>query len=181
MKLSILWLCGLSLACSKTSSEVAAPHEAVAPSPIEAEAPGEPASATAPPGTERLAARLGARHTADLPTEDELARYPDFAASLRWIATHDPRMIARARALGLLRFDDGPQTRALLLSILDAPAAHPSLRAAAIVGSGGLGLDAELRARLDRATQDPDPRVRAAAQARLSPRVEERAAPATGP
>ncbi|MEM7157126.1 MAG: hypothetical protein AAF799_30010 [Myxococcota bacterium] len=129
-------------------------------------------SATDPASLESLRVRLRARHTEDLPTPQELARTPGAAESLRHLATHDERMNVRVRALSLLRFDASEATRSLLVEVIEDPAMHPSLRAAAIVGSGALPLEGELGDLVDEATGDSDPRVsRAASERQAAPDV----------
>ena len=136
--------------------------------------PATPESSASDPGSVKaLGVRLRARHTEDLPTPQELAGMPGAAESLRTLATTDERMNVRVRALSLLRFDGSGATRALLVETLEDPSTHPSLRAAAIVGSGALPLSGPLGDLVDEATRDPDPRVsRAASERQAAPDVE---------
>jgi hypothetical protein len=142
---------------------------AVACSPASREEPPTEATADAPPSAEAIASLLGARHVEDLPDEATLARHEDPAAALRWIASHDGRMVIRARALSSLRFYDDDATRAHLLEVLRSDDAHPVLEAAAAEGTARLTLDDELRQALASARAGGDPRVERAVDARLAP------------
>jgi hypothetical protein len=98
-----------------------------------------------------------------------LARHEDAEESLAWLAEHGGRMVIRVRALDALRFYAGDATRQVLLRVLTSTDVHPALRAAAITGSGGFDLDAdaELRAAVEQASRDQDPRIARAVGRRL--------------
>ncbi len=142
-------------------------RESRAPNLRAALGPATTGLANAPEGVVRLTAHLRARHARDLPRPAHLASYNDAASALRWIATHDRRMIVRARALATLQYDASDATRSLLLGVLRDRSAHASLRAAAIMGTEGLSMTEPLRTELAAAQRDRDPRVRHAAEQAL--------------
>ena len=135
--------------------------------PAEAEATDD-RYADAPEGTGTIASLLMAHHTEDLPDAETLHAHPEAEASLLWLADHGDRLVLRVRALAALRFFSGPDTRAAVLRFLGDGAAHPTLRAAAATGSGGLALDDELRGALENARASGDRRVELAVDARLA-------------
>lgn len=118
----------------------------------------------APEGSDVLAQRLLARHTRDLPRPDEVADAVS-ASRLRWLAEHHPRVVVRARALLLLAPHRDPDTRALVLRVLDAEV--PALvHAAALRACASWPLDAALRSRLRRFADHADPRLSGPVRAR---------------
>ncbi|HZO13824.1 MAG TPA: hypothetical protein VFB62_11220 [Polyangiaceae bacterium] len=125
--------------------------------------------AGAPKSARSIAQLLMARHKQDLPGKETLAHYDDAEASLAWLADHGGRMVLRVRALASLRFYTGDTTRQVLLHVLTSPDSHAALRAAAITGSGGLDLDrdAELRAAVEQAARQDDPRIARAVERRM--------------
>ena len=121
---------------------------------------------TAPAGTDALAARLRARHVRDLPRAETL-RAPLDLARLRWLAEHDRWLVVRTRALLLLGTDPAPDTRALILRVLDST--QPAIvRAAALRATEAWSLDRGLRDRLQRLAGEADPRLSEPARCRLT-------------
>jgi hypothetical protein len=120
---------------------------------------------TMPADLETIATLLNARHTEDLPSAEQLARYPSAEASLQHLALHGKTMLLRTRASILLRHFGSAETGALLLAIVGDPQAHPALRAAAVTGLGGQPLDdrPEQLEAVVAALADADPRVGIAA------------------
>jgi len=136
---------------------------------VSAQSPADGSNATlrgAPAGTEALATRLRARHVRDLPRAESL-RDPRDLARLRWLAEHHRWLVVRARALLLLAHDTSPDTRSLVLRVLDS-SAPAIVRAAALRATTSWALDAALRARLERATREDDPRLSEPARLRLT-------------
>lgn len=140
----------------------------IAPAWVSAQSPTESATELrgAPEGTETLAMRLRARHVRDLPRAETL-RDPADLARLRWLAEHHRRLVVRTRALLLLAHDTSPDTRALVLRVLDS-SAPAIVRAAALRATEAWPLDAALRTRLERAAREDDPRLAEPARLRLS-------------
>jgi hypothetical protein len=120
---------------------------------------------TMPADLETITALLSARHTEDLPSAEQLARYPSAEASLQHLAQHGKTMLLRTRASMLLRYFGSAETGALLIAIVGDPQAHPALRAAAVTGLSGQPLDdrPEQMERVVAALADADPRVGIAA------------------
>lgn len=166
-----LWMCCLDfllipailvMACQAGPSE-----------PLDAptgDAEGESERASVEPGTvpadlDTITSLLKARHTEDLPSAEQLARYPSAEASLQQLAQHGDTMLIRTRALLLLRHFHSDATGVLLLDILADAQAHPALRAAAVSGLAGQPLEdrPEQLAIVVAALGDRDPRVGLAA------------------
>jgi hypothetical protein len=116
----------------------------------------------------KLARRLAVRHTEDLPGADELRELEGAVASLVWVAGNADTMVVRARALALLRHVPSPEGRAALVSHLQPPSPHPTLRAAAVRGLEPFDGDADVLALLTAALRDGDLRVAHAAATVLS-------------
>lgn len=124
--------------------------------------------AESPPDLDTIAALLRARHADDLPSADDLRKYPSAEASLQQLATHGETMLVRTRALRLLEHYASDSTHALLIEIVGGKA-HPALRAAAIEGLAGQPLDRlpDTLALVAAALEDGDPRIGLAAVATL--------------
>jgi hypothetical protein len=122
-------------------------------------------SGAAPADLEAIAKLLQARHVEDLPSAEQLARYPSAEASLQQLAQHGESMVVRTRALLLLRHFDSASSGVLLLGIVGDAQAHPALRAAAVTGLAGQPLDErpEQFEMVVAALADGDPRVGLAA------------------
>ncbi len=119
----------------------------------------------APADLETIRSLLQARHAEDLPSAEQLGKYPSAEASLRTLAEHGETMALRVRALALLEHFDSAATGELLTRVVTDLAAHPALRAAALTGMTGQPLDQQ-PARLPgvvAALRDADPRVQTAA------------------
>lgn len=155
------WVCWVLAACQAGPAEpLDAPTEQAE---ADEQASVEPGSM--PADLETIAALLSARHTEDLPSAEQLARYPSAEASLQHLAQHGETMLLRTRASMLLRHFDSAETGVLLIAIVGDPQAHPALRAAAVTGLGGQPLDdrPEQLEVIVAALADADPRVGIAA------------------
>jgi HEAT repeat protein len=155
-----LWMCWVLAACQ------AGPSEPLDAPPGEAEAERSSVeSGAVPADLESIAALLSARHVEDLPSAEQLSRYPSAEASLQQLAQHGETMLIRTRALSLLRHFGSAETGTLLVEIIGDAKAHPALRAAAVTGMGGQPLE-ERPEQLEivaAALADQDPRVGLAA------------------
>jgi len=159
----LLWMCCVLTACQAGSGD---PPD----SPAHAQ-PAAGAEATtlddgsAPAELATIAGLLRARHIDDLPSAEQLARYPSAEASLVELARKGETMLVRTRALTLLRHFHSESTGALLIEIVSDAQAHPALRAGAVTGLAGQPLDQhpERLAIVVAALADADPRVGVAA------------------
>lgn len=154
MKRRLLLVLGVALASCQAS-----PEEPISTRDGALVEPGEP-----PADVATIAGLLRARHVEDLPSADDLGKYPTAEASLRHLALEGDSMVIRTRALTLLRFDSA-ETGALLVEVVADARAHPALRAAAVTGLAGQPKD-ERPAQLElvaAALFDADPRVGRAA------------------
>jgi HEAT repeat protein len=154
MKRRLLVLCIVLAGCQASPEEPISTRNGTLVEPSE-----PPADAAA------IAGLLRARHVEDLPSAEDLAKYPTAEASLRHLALAGSSMVVRTRALMLLQHFGSEETGALLEGIVRDPDSHPALRAAAVNGLAGQPLDdrAELRALVVGALHDTDPRVGLAA------------------
>ena len=112
-----------------------------------------------------IASLLRARHTEDLPSAEDLAKYPTAEASLRHLAMAGDSMVVRTRAMMLLRHFGSAETGTLLVSLVRDAELHPALRAAAVTGLAGQPIDdrPEQLELITAALHDADPRVGLAA------------------
>lgn len=157
MKRSILCVCWLLTACHTT------PDEPQVDEPAASESTTEPGQVPADVAT--LESLLKARHADDLPSAEQLAKYPSAEASLRYLGEHGDTMLVRVRALSLLRHFDSAASGDLLAAIATNAELHPGLRAAAVTGLAGQPLadQPERLAIVVAALRDADPRVGVAA------------------
>lgn len=158
MKRPFLCLCLSIGACHASPDEPASEPKVDEPGVL------EPGSSDAT-DVETLTALLKARHADDLPSPEQLAKYPSAEASLRHIAEQGDTMLVRVRALSLLRHFDSTASGELLAAIATNAQLHPSLRAAAVTGLAGQALadQPERLAIVVAALRDVDPRVGLAA------------------
>jgi hypothetical protein len=129
---------------------------------------GEPAS-DKPANVDGVLELLLARHADDLPDKATLDSHDRAPAALRWIATHDERLITQARALEALGFwPDDSNRDFLLAAAVDAKRPVKS-RAAAWKGLAAWDLkgDVELLNAATEASADPAVPIARAAQAAL--------------
>jgi hypothetical protein len=160
--LGVCWLvtCGSLLACH------AGPEESVdAAAAAQPRADASVDAGPAPADVDTIRALLRARHADDLPSAEQLARYPSAEASLRHLAEHGETMVIRVRALALLEHFGSDATGELLLRVVADAQLHPALRAAALTGMAGQPLDDQPERQLAviASLADPDPRVGIAA------------------
>lgn len=156
----------LLAACAKSPSEPAASVSAApVATPTGTLTPTTPAptpAASTDPEAARwskLAERLSAHDTQDLPDHDTLAAFPDAAEGLAWLATHDEALFVRARALDAIGVLGAPDAAAVLTRTLADTSQVSSLRVAAVIGLGRLkGQDAAIATLLG-AVEDADLRV----------------------
>jgi hypothetical protein len=153
-RMSVLALCIVLAGCHPAAEEPTSTRDGTLVD------PGEP-----PGDVATIASLLRARHVEDLPSAEDLAKYPTAEASLRHLAVAGDTMVIRTRALTLLRHFGSDETGALLIEIVRDAAAHPALRAAAVTGLAGQPLDdrAEQLELVVAALRDADPRVGLAA------------------
>lgn len=121
----------VALGCTQPSESVAT-HRSVPATPPNAEASPADPSESSPRTRSQVRALLLARHDADLPTREVLARIDEAAPALRWLSRHDPLVIVRARALLSLRHVPDPASEALLVEVAQDSEAPGKLRAAAV-------------------------------------------------
>jgi hypothetical protein len=150
-------MCWATLACHTSPDEPASEPRADEPGAVE--------SGGVPADVETLGALLKARHADDLPSPEQLAKYPSAEASLRYLGEHGDTMVVRTRALALLRHFDSAASGDLLATIASDAASHPALRAAAVTGLAGQALadQPERLAIVVAALHDADQRVGLAA------------------
>lgn len=165
---AVSWLaftCFASLsAAAPTSAQTTA--EGTAAQGTAAEGIAAEGTAAPPEGAEALAQRLRARHARDLPRAESL-RAPEALVRLRWLAERHRLLLVRARALLLLAGDPSPESRAVVLRVLDSNQAA-LVRAAALRATSSWPLDRDLRVRLERLAAEADPRLHGPARARLA-------------
>lgn len=137
-------------------------------SPSSERSASDPADAESPPDLDTIASLLRARHAEDLPSAEDLKKYPSAEASLQQLARAGETMVVRTRALRLLEHYPSDTTHTLLVEIAGGPG-HPALRAAAIEGLAGAPLDTlpDTLALVSAALEDGDPRIGLAAVATL--------------
>lgn len=155
----------LLAACAKSPSEPVTAATAPVATPTGTLTPTTPeptlAASTDPEAARwsKLAERLSAHDTQDLPNHDTLAAFPDAAEGLAWLATHDPAIFVRARALDAIGVLGAPDAAVVLTRALADTTQASSLRVAAVIGLGRLkGQDAATTALLG-AVEDVDLRV----------------------
>ncbi len=156
----------LLAACAKSPSEpTAAASAAPGATPTGTLTPTTPAPApvaSSDPEAARwskLAERLSAHDTEDLPDHDTLAAFPDAAEGLLWLATHDDALFVRARALDAIGVLGAPDAADVLAKALADGTQASSVRVAAVIGLGRLkGRDAAVTTLLG-AVEDVDLRV----------------------
>lgn len=104
---------------------------------------------------------LMARHGSDLPSRQTLSQHSDPSGQLRRLATTDPMLVVRARALTLLRHYPGEACEAVVVAQIDDPNGDAMLRAAAVYALAGWPLTqrSDLREKIVGAVRSADLRV----------------------
>lgn len=163
MKLTTLWTLALLAACAKQPAEPEVTATSAVATPTGSLTPTPPATASAPSEQgeaarwSKLAYRLRVRDASDLPDHAALAAIPDAAEGLVWLASNDPALFVRARALDAVGVLGAPgAVDVLSAAVVDASLAS-NVRAGAVLGLGRLGEPA--RAVLLTVVEDADLRI----------------------